>query len=85
MVNPITHPVPAGWQAISAGITKRRGKGYQLFRYDIEQGKSQPLDLDIPDYQHLLLYGSNTRDDKGRGYVVGRRDGNRPVIFQLKF
>jgi hypothetical protein len=68
-----------------AGITQRHGKGYQLFRYDIEQGESQPVDLDIPDYRHLLLYGSNTRDDKGRDYVVGRRDGNRPLIFQLEF
>jgi hypothetical protein len=68
-----------------AGITKRRGKGYQLFKYDIEQGKSQPVNLDIPDYRQLLLYGSNTRDDEGRGYVVGRRDGNTPIIFQLEF
>ena len=68
-----------------AGITKRHGKGYQLFRYDIEQGKSQPLELVIPDYHPLLLYGSNTRDNEGRAYIVGRRDGKRPVIFQMKF
>lgn len=68
-----------------AGITRQRGKAYQLFRYDIEQGESQPVDLDIPDYRQLLLYGSNTRDNEGRAYVVGRRDGNRPLIFQLEF
>ena len=68
-----------------AGITKRHGKGYQLIRYDIEQRESQPLDLDIPDYHPLLLYGSNTRDNEGRAYIVGRRNGNRPVIFQMKF
>lgn len=68
-----------------AGITRRRGKGYQLFRYDIERGESQAVDLEFPDYRHLILYGSNTRDNKGRGYVVGRRDGNRPLMFQLDF
>ena len=68
-----------------AGITRRSGKGYQLLRYDIELGESQPVDLDMPDSRHLILYGSNTRDDKGRSYVVGRRDGNRPVMFQLEF
>lgn len=68
-----------------AGITRRRGMGYQLFRYDIELGESQLVDLDMPDSRHLILYGSNTRDDKGRAYVVGRRDGNRPVMFQLEF
>jgi hypothetical protein len=67
------------------GITQRRGKGYQLIRYDLEQNKSQLIDLDIPLYKNLLLYGSNTRDEKGRGYVVGRYDGNIPIIFQLKF
>ena len=68
-----------------AGITRRKGKGYQLVRYDIDQDESQPVELEIPDYRYLLLYGSNTRDDKGRGYIVGRRDGNRPLIFQLEF
>jgi len=68
-----------------AAISKRSGKGYQLFRYDIEEGKSQALALDIPDYHPLLLYGSNTRDNEGRAYIVGRRDGNRPVIFQMAF
>ena len=68
-----------------AGITKQRGKGYQLFRYDIEQNASQPVDLDITEHGKLLLYGSNTRDEEGRSYVVGRRDGNRAVIFQLEY
>ena len=68
-----------------AGITRRRGNGYQLFRYDIEQNESQPMTLNFPDYRNLLLYGSNTRDDQGRGYVVGRHEGNRPVILQMEF
>jgi len=56
-----------------------------LFRYDIEQNESQPMTLNFPDYRNLLLYGSNTRDDQGRGYVVGRHEGNRPVILQMEF
>ena len=76
---------PLDGKRFLAGITRRRGKGYQLFRHDINKGESQPFDLDIPDYRHLLLYGSNTRDDKGRAYVVGRRDGNSPLLFQLEF
>jgi hypothetical protein len=44
-----------------AGITQRHGKGYQLIRYDLEQDKSLIIDLDVPLYKKLLLYGSNTR------------------------
>jgi hypothetical protein len=67
-----------------AGITNRRGNGYQLFVYDIEQQTSRPVALNFPNYPNLILYGSNTRDDQGRGYIVGRREGNQPVIFQLE-
>jgi len=76
---------PQDGQRYLAGITRRRGKGYQLIRYDLEQNKSQIIDLGTPLYKNLLLYGSNTRDNKGRGYVVGRHDGNIPIIFQLEF
>ncbi len=81
--NPALFPLDG--ERYLAGLTKRHGAGYQLVRYDIEQRESQTLDLDIPAFPKLLLYGSNTRDEQGRSYLVGRRDGNTPVIFQLKF
>ena len=70
--NPVLMPLD-GTRHV-AGITKRRGNGYQLFVYDIEQQTSRPVALEFPNNRKLILYGSNTRDDQGRGYIVGRRD-----------
>lgn len=81
--NPVLFPLDG--QRYVAGIAKRRGKDHQLFMYDLEQNESQLIDLAIPDYQHLLLYGSNTRDERGRSYIVGRHAGKNPLLLQLQF
>ena len=31
------------------------------------------------------ICGATGRDNEGRGYIVGRRDGNTPIIFRLEF
>lgn len=81
--NPVLFPMDG--KRYIAGMTKHRGKGFQLFKYDLEQGESELLALDIPDYQQLLLYGSNTRDQQGRSYIVGRHAGKNPLLLQLQF
>lgn len=68
-----------------AGITHRSGKGYQLFRYDIEQRKSQSVDFDSSLLRKTRIFGSNTRDEKGRGYVVGYHREGGPAVIQLEF
>ena len=70
-----------------AGVTYAGAAGIQWFVYDVSNKTSNLQKLPF-DGQGLLLYGSSTRDDKGRFYVVGRqkRDGpgNKPVILQIE-
>ena len=71
-----------------AGVTTSAGAaGIQWFVYDLRTKTSTLQKLPF-DGQDLLLYGSSTRDDKGRFYVVGRqaRDatGNKPIILRLE-
>ena len=77
------------WDGINsiAGIGMPAGGSWDWVVFDLNTGKSTaapfPHGLGYPP----LLYGSQTRDDQGRFYLVGRRrkDGNKlPVILQLR-
>src|SRR5262249_23139642 len=54
-----------------AGVTDAGPAGKQWFVYDLRAKTStlQKLPFDVP----ALLYGSSTRDNQGRFYVVGRQ------------
>ncbi len=71
-----------------AGIARAAGGGYEWLVYDLETRESVASAIDIPSTRKLLLYGSITRDDRGRFYVVGRhnvqgRDRPLPLVLQL--
>lgn len=62
---------------------KRAGNRYEAVLYNLRQRTSHTLPAEIPAYRYLLLYGSNTRDNFGNGYLVGRQDWKTPIIWQL--
>jgi hypothetical protein len=61
--------------------------GFDWVVYDLTTRKGQARKLELPG-QYSQLYGSATRDNRGRFYVVGQRqgrDGRRPLALQLEF
>lgn len=60
--------------------------GFQWVVYDLQnrEGRAQALPFEGQD----LLYGSSTRDDVGRFYVVGRQkkrpSGSKPILLQVR-
>jgi hypothetical protein len=76
-------PLDGATKLLAVGKSKRRGSGYALLEYDIAQRTSRVVELDIPKLKYLLLYGSNTRDDSGNFYIVGRHDWDTPLVWQL--
>ncbi|MHC4716852.1 MAG: hypothetical protein ACYS5V_07780 [Planctomycetota bacterium] len=67
---------------------------YDWVVYDLKTGSASaaPFRVAEPEGFRLrgsLLYGSDTRDEKGAFYIVGRRSrgrrqGNDPVVLQVK-
>jgi len=55
--------------------------------YDLLNKRSQAQKLPLR-AENLLLYGSSTRDNEGRFYVVGRQPGapghNKPLLLQIE-
>ncbi len=74
---------PLDGEAKLLGVSRRQGSRYALLEYDIAQRSSRTIDLDIPELKFLLLYGSNTRDDHGNFYIVGRHNWDVPLAWQL--
>jgi hypothetical protein len=65
----------------------RSGAGFEWVTYDLttEKSQAQKLPFEVPE---MLLYGSSTRDDKGRFYVVGLQQGStrgsKPLLLQIE-
>ena len=76
-----------------SGVAGRGREGYKWVRFDLETSESTVLPLDaasqaLLDRRSLALYGTNTRDDLGNAYLVGRyiEDGvKRPLLLQARF
>ena len=62
---------------------KSEGTRYEVMIYNLRERKSRTIPAKIPGYRYLLLYGSNTRDNSGNNYLVGRYDWHTPIIWQL--
>lgn len=89
------HPAGGGYApslfALNEGRTVagvvQRGTRFDWVERDPVRGGADSRPLDTRALSGLLLYGSMTRDDEGRFYVVGRADaeggGHRPVVLQL--
>ena len=63
-------------------------RDFEWVVYDLEEGRGTPLPFNIggedpPPIGPCLLYGSATRDDQGRFYVVGRAKGGSPLMLQV--
>jgi len=75
-----------------AGMAQPGGerKGYEWVVYDLEKrkGRARPVEVptaDGPSPPGLLLYGSVTRDDRGRCYLAGTyevKGRSRPVLVR---
>lgn len=62
---------------------KRGGRLYDVVLYNLRQRTSRIVPAQIPAYRYLLLYGSNTRDNRANSYLVGRVDWKTPIVWQL--
>jgi len=71
-----------GYQKI-LGIGRHRGNHHELIVYDLITNSSNLIPLKVPQLRHLLIYGSNTRDDYGFFYIVGRHNWKVPLFFRL--
>ena len=73
-------------KSLLAGVTQRAGH-YEWVVFDLATAVSAAFPLDTKDLRTVLLYGSVTRDDAGRFYVVGWAKsgsrGQRPLILQI--
>ena len=68
-----------------AGVAQGPG-GFDWFVYDLMTRKAQTQKLPFM-AQAMLLYGSSTRDNQGRFYVVGRQggpSGSKPLLLQVE-
>ena len=74
---------PLDGNSLVVGVSRRRNKGYQLVEFDLRTNTSRIRPLDVPERPYLLLYGSNTRDDSGNCYLVGRYQWETPLVWQL--
>ncbi|MCG8585204.1 MAG: hypothetical protein MI757_10870 [Pirellulales bacterium] len=74
------------------GLTRTKKHGYQWFVRSLKWNKTilVPFTGDAAELlkrRSLLLYGTNTRDDQGNAYFVGRyiKDGGkRPILLQVQ-
>ncbi len=76
------------WDGIDriAGLGIVAGGLWDWIVFDLATRKSNAVPFPHPFTNPVLFYGSQTRDDQGRFYVVGRRhegEGRLPVILQL--
>lgn len=72
--------------ATLAGVVQR-GSRFDWVERDIGRRSAFAAEIDTSRWPKLLLYGSVTRDDAGRCYVVGRtgtKDGNRPLVIAVE-
>lgn len=80
-------------ESIVCGLARRPRQSYQWVTYDLASGVSSVVELNPDQSQllkldHLLLYGSNTRDDEGRAYMVGQYRNERggvPFAVQVSW
>jgi hypothetical protein len=69
-----------------AAVAAVEGAPAQWVVYDLrtQQGRARPLPIEAQD---TLLYGTSTRDDSGRFYVVGWQKnlphGHKPIMLQI--
>lgn len=69
-----------------AGVVQRGGR-FDWVERDTLRGSARAVELDTSRWPKLLLYGSVTRDDAGRFYLVGRTGaagGNRPLVIAVE-
>lgn len=73
--------------SLVAGVTQRAGK-YDWVVFELKTRTSVASPLDTKGLQSVLLYGSITRDNAGRLYVVGwaanPTGGYRPLVLQVE-
>ncbi len=81
---PSLFPLGAGTRI--GGITQS-GSRFDWVVRDVRSGTASAHRIDTGNLQNVLLYGSMTRDDTGRGYLVGWASdgagGQRPLVLQL--
>ncbi len=70
---------------LSVNMESEYHKEYHWVFYDIDTGYSQPVPFvprgtNAPNISSSLLYGSATRDEQGRFYVVGRHGGQAILL-----
>ena len=74
-------------RSLVAGVAYQSGR-YDWVVYELTTRVSAAFPLDTKNLEELLLYGSISRDDRGRCYVGGwaadRSNGHRPVVLQLR-
>jgi len=72
--------------SLIAGVTQRGGT-YQWVVFELKTRIAGAFPLDTKGLQSVLLYGSVTRDNAGRAYVVGwasrGASGLRPLVLQI--
>jgi hypothetical protein len=80
----------AGTRFVVGLVRKSRHKSrlFQWVVYDLEAGGSKAIDFPYT-APRLLLYGSATRDNAGRFYIVGRRQSDqsdrlRPTLLRVE-
>jgi hypothetical protein len=63
-------------------------RDFEWVIYDLAEGRASVTGFNIggpspPPIEPCLLYGSATRDDQGRFYVVGRAKSGSPIVLQV--
>jgi hypothetical protein len=80
---------PLDGESLVAGVGRTPGKkGYEWILYEFQTGFSATYSLDAGDLPKSLLYGTQTRDDEGNFYLVGKQKGSdgegaRPVLLMI--
>jgi hypothetical protein len=76
-----------GGNHLIGGVARRR-RNFEWVVFDLQSGRSKAFPLDTKGLKQVLLYGSVSRDNAGRAYVVGwaereSRRGQRPLVLQI--
>jgi hypothetical protein len=75
-----------GGDTLIAGIARRNGR-LEWVTSDLSSGRAVAFPLDTKGLKDVILYGSLSRDNNGRAYVVGRtaagQGETRPLVLQI--
>ena len=82
--NPLSTLFPVDGRNMLLGVRELRDGNIGILLYDLDLQVATASEVFMDPQRRPLMYGSNTRDDQGNYYVVGRARGSGPSVFRFR-